>query len=278
MSTSLPYTSTCAYMMYADILRQTAQVLGQTADVEYFSGRKEEIRETINLTFYNSDSGVYDKGSQTAYILALKLNIMEEADRTQVLENFRKQIATDNNHLSTGFVGTPFLLTLLCEEGLGDLAWKIATQESYPGWYHMIYTKNNSVFKENWEGGLVQMPSLAGPIGAWFYRSLGGIRAASPGFKSVIIQPYTNTLDWVKSTYTSPYGLIESNWQEKDGVLTMNVVIPANSTATVYVAGENVTESGVPAENAEGIHFLKYENGHNIFSVKSGEYNFKSSY
>ena len=164
----------------------------------------------------------------------------------------------------------------MCEEGLGDLAWKIATQETYPGWYHMIYTKNNSVFKENWEGGLVQMPSLAGPIGAWFYRSLGGIRAGSPGFKSVIIQPYTNTLNWVKSTYESPYGTIESNWQKKDGVLTMNVVIPANSTATVYVSGKNVTESGVPAENAEGVHFLRYENEYNIFSVKSGEYNFKS--
>jgi len=214
--TSVPFTSTCAYMMYADILRQTAQVLGQTSDVEYYTGRKEEIRKSINQTFSDSNSGVYDKGSQTAYILALKLNIMEASERPRIIENLRKQIASDNNHLSTGFVGTPFLLTLLCEEGLGDLAWKIATQESYPGWYDMIYNKNNSVFKENWQGGLVQMPSLAGPIGAWFYRSLGGIRSEAPGFKSVIIQPYTETLDWVKSSYKSPYGLIESNWQKKD--------------------------------------------------------------
>jgi len=264
-------------MMYADILRQTAQVLGHTSDVEYYTGRKEEIRETINKTFYNSDSGVYDKGSQTAYILALKLNIMEASERPRIIENFRKQIATDSNHLSTGFVGTPFLLTLLCEEGLGELAWKIATQESYPGWYDMIYNKNNSVFKENWQGGLVQMPSLAGPIGAWFYRSLGGIRSEAPGFKSVIIQPYTETLDWVKSSYKSPYGLIESNWQKKDDVITMDIAIPPNTTATIYVPGKNVTEGGRTAENAEGVHFYKYENGYNIFMVESGKYNFNSS-
>lgn len=275
--TSVPYTSTCAYMMYADILRQTAQLLDQTSDMEYFTGRKEEIRKTINQTFFDNNSGVYDKGSQTAYILALKLNIMEASYRPQIIENFRKQIETDNNHLSTGFVGTPFLLTLLNEEGLSDLAWKIATQESYPGWYDMIYNKNNSVFKENWQGGLVQMPSLAGPIGAWFYRSLGGIRAASPGFKSVIIQPYINSLDWVKCTFNSSFGLIESNWQKKDGVLTMNIVIPANTTATVHIPGKNVTESNISADNAEGVHFDKYENGCNIFELKSGEYNFISS-
>jgi alpha-L-rhamnosidase len=87
------------------------------------------------------------------------------------------------------------LLTLLHEEGLGDLAWKIATQESYPGWYDMIFNKKNTVFKENWQGGAVQMPSLAGPIGAWFYRSLGGIRPDEPGFKTFIVAPYTKTLD-----------------------------------------------------------------------------------
>jgi len=121
------------------------------------------------------------------------------------------------------------------------------------------------------------MPSLAGPIGAWFYRSLGGVRPETPGFKSIIIQPYTETLDWVKSSYKSPYGLIESNWQKKDDVIRMDVTIPANSTATIYVPGKNVTEGGMAAENAEGVHFNKYENGYSIFKVESGTYSFSSS-
>ena len=178
--------------------------------------------------------------------------------------------------MSTGFVGTPFLLTLLCEEGLGDLAWKIATQESYPSWYDMIFNKKNTVFKENWQGGLVQMPSLAGPIGAWFYRSLGGIRADEPGFKTFILEPYTNTLDWVKCSYDSPYGRIDSNWSKKDNVLTMNLTVPANTTATIYVPGKSISESGLPDDEAEGVTFLRMEKNKAVFRVESGRYEFKS--
>lgn len=274
--TSVSYTSTCAYMMYADILLQTAQILEQTSEVDYYAACKEEIRGSINEMFYSRNSGVYDKGSQTAYILALKLNIMETSERQRTIENLREQIATDNNHLSTGFVGTPFLLTILSEEGLADLAWKIATQDSYPSWNDMIYNRNNSVFKENWQGGLVQMPSLAGPIGVWFYRTLGGIRAASPGFKTITIQPFIETLEWVNCVYKSPYGTIESNWKKRDNILMMNVVIPANTTATVYVSGEDVKESGISVKNSEAIEFIKYYKGSNIFRLKSGEYNFTS--
>jgi alpha-L-rhamnosidase len=193
-----------------------------------------------------------------------------------MIESFRKQIAADNDHLSTGFVGTPFLLTLLAEEGLGNLAWKIATQESYPSWYDMIFNKKNTVFKENWQGGLVQMPSLAGPIGAWFYRSLGGIRPDEPGFKTFIVAPYTKTLDWVKCEYESPYGSIVSNWSKKDGILTMDITVPVNTTATVYVPGNEITEGGLPAAGAEGVTFLRMENNKAVFKAESGKYEFES--
>jgi len=274
--TTVAYTSTCGYMMYADILQKTALLLDEKKDADHFASCKEEIRRAINKTFYNEKTGVYEKGSQTAYILALKLNIPLKKDRARVIQNFRKQIGADNDHLSTGFIGTPFLLTLLNEEGLGDLAWKIATQESYPSWYDMIFNKNNSVFKENWQGGLVQMPSLAGPIGAWFYRSLGGIRPDKPGYKSFIVAPYTKTLDWVKCEYECPYGLIVSNWSKKDNVLTMEVNVPVNTTATICVPGKNITEGGLPGGDAEGVSLLHREKDTTVFKVESGKYELKS--
>jgi len=120
------------------------------------------------------------------------------------------------------------------------------------------------------------MPSLAGPIGAWFYRSLGGIRSDEPGFKTFIIAPYTKTLDWVKCEYESPYGMISSNWSKTGGVLTMNVTVPVNTTATVYVDGDQVIESGKPARQAEGVAFLRMENNKAVFKVQSGKYEFKS--
>ncbi len=205
------------------------------------------------------------------------MNVARENERPNIVENLRKQIAKDDYHLSSGFVGLPFLLPQLTEEGLGDLAWKIATQETYPSWFDMVFARDNTVFNEGWAGEGAQMPSLAGPIGAWFYRSLGGIRADEPGFKTFIIEPYTKTLDWVKCEYKSPYGMISSDWQKNDDVLTMNLTVPANTTATVYVPGKNISESGLPAAEAEGVTFLYMEKNKAVFKLESGKYDFKSA-
>jgi len=277
--TTVPFTSTCAYMMYNDIIRRTALLLNKTDDAAKYAARTQEIRAAINSRFFNAATGVYDKGSQTGYVLALFLGVPAEADRPRITENLKAQIASDGFHVTSGFVGIPILLTYLTEHGMGDLAWRIATRPTYPGWFDMIFTLKNSVLKEDWAGKLVQMPSLAAPIGEWFYRSLGGIRPDAPGFKSIIVQPYTETLDWVKCEYESPYGLIRSDWQKKDGKLTMEITIPANTTATVYIPAKEeagVIEAGKPAAKADGVKFLCMENNTAVYAVGSGTYTFQS--
>jgi len=121
------------------------------------------------------------------------------------------------------------------------------------------------------------MRSLAGPIGAWFYRSLGGIRPDDPGFKSFVVAPYTKTLDWVKCEHMSPYGKIVSNWSKENGILTMNITVPANTTATVHVPGKNITEGGSPAAKASGVTFLRTDNNNSVYKVSSGIYKFVST-
>jgi alpha-L-rhamnosidase len=279
--TTVPYTSTCAYMMYNDMVRKTALLLDKTADATRYAARVEEIRAAINKRFFNTATGVYDKGSQTGHVLALVLGVPEEADRPRVTENLKAQIASDGFHITSGFVGIPILLTYLTEHGMGDLAWRIATRPTYPGWFDMVFTLKNSVLKEDWAGRLVQMPSLAAPIGEWFYRSLGGIRPDAPGFKHVVIQPYTATLDWVKCEYECPYGLIRSDWSKKDGVLTMVVIVPPNTGATVYVparAAAAVTESGQAIDKVKGVKFLRLENGAAVYEVGSGNYKFQTTF
>jgi len=277
--TTVPFTSTCAYMMYNDIVRRTALLLGKTDDAVKYGARVEEIRTAINGRFFNAATGVYDKGSQTGHVLALVLGVPAEADRARVAESLKAQIAKDGFHITSGFVGIPILLTYLTEHGMGDLAWRIATRPTYPGWFNMILTLKNSVLKEDWAGDAVQMPSLAAPIGEWFYRCLGGIRPEAPGFKHFVIQPYTETLDWVKCEHECPYGVIRSDWQKKAGALTMEIVVPPNTTATVYVPGKdsnNVMESGKPAGKAAGVKFLRMEKGAAVYEVGSGSYSFGS--
>jgi len=278
--TTVPFTSTCAYLMFADILQKTALLLGEADDAALFAKRASDIRDAINQKFYDPAAGTYDKGSQTSFILALKLNIMPEKERPRLLRKFAERIAQDKNHLSTGFVGTPFLLTMLNEQGLGDLAWTIATQESYPSWFDMVFKNDLSVFKENWQGGLVQMPSLAGPIGAWFYRSLGGIRPGQAGYKEVIIEPYTKTLGWVKCRHEGPYGPISVDWKKEKATFEMKLSIPANTTATVYLpatAPASVTEGGQALGKITGVALLRMEEGRAVLRVASGQYTFVST-
>ena len=277
--TTVPFTSTCAYLMYNDILRQTALLVKQPDEAAHFADRCAAIRKAIDRRFYHAAEGCYDKGSQTACILALMLNLPAPSERSRVLAGLQARIAGDHDHVTSGFVGLPFLLAFLSENGMADPAWRIATQPTYPGWFDMIFTRNNSVLKEDWAGKMVQMPSLGVSIGGWFYRCLGGISPDMPGFKSFTIRPDVGHLDWVKCDHECPYGLIRSDWSRADGRLTMRVDVPPNTTATVCVPTQEsagVTESGKPAAAAAGVKFLRMDCQAAVYAVGSGSYRFES--
>ncbi len=113
----------------------------------------------------------------------------------------------------------------------------------------------------------------------WFYRSLRGISLNAPSFKSIVIQPYTETIDWVNCYHVSPYGKIVSNWNREGGKLTMDLTIPPNSMMTVFVLAKDAasaTESGKPAGEADGVKFLRMENNAAVYEVGSGNYQFLS--
>jgi alpha-L-rhamnosidase len=123
---------------------------------------------------------------------------------------------------------------------------------------------------------------MLGHITEWFYAGLAGIQAdpAAPGWKKFIIKPaVVGDLTWVKAHYDSPYGRIVSNWKREGEKLTMDVTIPPNSTATIYVPAKDaasITESGKPATKAVGVKFLRMENGAAVYAVGSGTYHFES--
>ena len=112
-----------------------------------------------------------------------------------------------------------------------------------------------------------------------FFEGLGGIMPdpKHPGFKHFMLRPgVVKSVDWVKCEYESPYGPIVSNWRKKDGVLTMDITVPANTTATVYVPGKNITESELPAAESEGVTFGRMDKNRTVLKVESGSYKFVS--
>ena len=278
--TPVPLTSTCAYYWFACILRDTATLLGKPDEAERFSTAAAEICAAYNRQFFNPETGDYASGSQTCQLVSLFFGLVPEEKRDLVLRRLAERVAKDDHHLATGFVGTPLLLQGLTDLGLPELAWSIAMQTNQPSFIDAILNRGNTVMKEDWNGGLVQMPSLQGPIGTWFYHSLAGIRRdpSAPGFKRIIIKPETaNDLTWVKAHHETLHGRIVSEWRRDGSQLTLNVTIPPNTTATVFVpavqAGD-VSEGGKPAKQSAGLKFLRVERGRAVFAAEPGSYSF----
>ena len=145
-------------------------------------------------------------------------------------------------------------MRVLTAGGRPDLAYTIATQKTYPSWGYMV-EKGATTIWELWNGDTADpaMNSgnhvmLVGDLGIWLYENLAGIKSdpEQPGFKHIIMRPEpVGDLQFVKASHRSPYGLIASDWQKKDGVFRWNITVPANTTATVYVpakSAESVTE------------------------------------
>jgi alpha-L-rhamnosidase len=276
--TPILLTSTCAYYWFGCILRDTAGLLGKPEEAKQFAASAAEIRAAYNRQFFNAETGDYASGSQTCQLVSLIFGLVPEEKRGLVLERFAERVAKDDHHLTTGFVGTPLLLQGLGDLGRPELAWTVAMQTNYPSFIDAILNRGNTVLKEDWTGGLVQMPSLQGPIGTWFYHSLAGIRRdpSAPGFQRILIKPETvNDLTWVKAHHETLHGRIVSEWRRDVGQLTMNVTIPPNTTATVFVPANqagDVIECGKPATRSAGLHFLRMESGRAVFAAESGSY------
>ena len=181
-------------------------------------------------------------------------------------------------------------MRVLSDNGRPDVAYKLASQTSYPSWGYMVENGATTVW-ELWNGdhGDPLMNSgnhvmQIGDLCTWLHEYVAGIAPdeTRPGFKHIIMRPRViGDLTSAKATHESPYGTIVSDWKLKDGIFTWHIEIPANTTATVYVPTSDakaITESGKPAESADGIKFLRTESDRAVFELGSGRYSFASKY
>jgi alpha-L-rhamnosidase len=275
-------TSTAAYFLYSRILSQVAALLDRTDDSLHYANQAEAIRAAFNERFLDPGSGLYAKDSQTAQALPLALGLAPEDRRSLILEQLVQSISgSRKNHVSAGIVGVLYLFHALMENGRDDLAWAMLSQEDYPGWLPMLNQGATSIW-EAWNGEASLNHPTFGCVGFWFYQGLGGIRPATvaPGFKRMLIKPaLVGDLEWVKCAYASVHGKIESHWRRDKDTLLLEITIPANTRATVYIPTTQpnaVTESGVPADQAPGVKLLRSEAVAVVYEIGSGTYCFKA--
>ena len=273
-----------SYRVYLwQILERSARILGKSKDADDCAAKIDKARKLIHATFYDARKQLYGLDEQAYQVMPLMTGIVPEALVGTVQKKLAEIILVKNKgHLDTGMLGTYFLIQYLQQAGRNDLLYTIFNQETYPGWGYML-AQGATTMWEQWNGYYSQIHSCFASPGSWFYQGLAGIRPdeAGPGFKKIIIKPgVVGDLTWVKCSYDSIHGRIVSNWNREGDKLTMDVTIPINTTATVYVPAKNasgVTESGKPAAKVEGVKFLKMENNAAIYAVGSGTYRFQST-
>ncbi len=229
------------------IMERLAKQLGHADDERTFRELADKLKIAYNKKFLDPQAHTYTKRIQTGYVLALAFGLAPTEQRDAIAANLVDDIMDKHDgHLTVGLIGMQWLMQTLTDAGRPDVAWTIATQTTRPSWGYML-SKGATTIWERWdydtrdpgmnsEALLIQ----AGNLDAWFYETLAGIRPAAPGFKKIVIQPtVVGDLTWVKAHFDSPYGRIVSDWKIEGNKLTMDVTVPANTTATIVVPGKN---------------------------------------
>lgn len=282
-----------AYWAYdARLMSEMAKAAGRKEDAAKYDDLFNKIRAAYQKEYVLPDGQVKGE-TQTCYVLSLYFDLLPVEMRENAAKYLVEDIRKHDNHLTTGFIGVRHLCPILTRMGYADAAYTLLTNDTYPSWGYSIKHGATTVW-ERWDGWTAekgfQDPGMnsfnhysLGSIGEWLFESVAGIELDpdTPGFKHSIIRPVPGGgLTYARASYISIYGSIESGWKLNGDRLTLNVTIPPNTTATVYVPadeGAKVTEGGKPAENASGLRFLRNEKGYAVFEADSGIYMFESA-
>ncbi len=233
------FFNNCYRVILWDQLATFADRLGNESEAKRCRDRLAVIRPLIHKTWFDVEKQTYRCSRQAFLVVALQARIMPDELRPVILKRLEEAIAAKNGHLDTGMLGTSMMLDLLARENRNDLVATMMAQTTYPSWGFLAEKRKVTTWPETWTGWGSQIILVTGSPGAWFYEGLAGIRPdpAAPGFKNVIIQPaVVGDVTWVKAHHDGPYGRIAVDWKKAaDGVFTLDVVVPANSTATVVL-------------------------------------------
>ncbi len=275
-----------AYFCYTSrLLSRMAAVLGKQADSAYYAGLAERIALAYQAQYWDKDSLNYPGATQTANLLPLAFGITPEELREQVVQNLVNNVRAKNNHPTTGFLGTGYILPVLSATGNHELAYEMINQVTYPSWGYMVAQGATSIWElwnsdtERPEGMNSRNHFALGCVGEWMWNTLAGIRVCEqqPGFKKSIIKPEpTGDLAWVKAEYETNYGKLAADWKLEGKKMFLNLTVPANTSALlippVFKPGATLKENGKTAVSGAVKGVSADENGN--FVVQAGSYRF----
>ena len=276
-----------AYFAYSTrLLSRMARAIGKEEDAAELEALFQRIKAAFNERFVSADGRIKGE-TQTAYLLGLRMDLLSEEHRKAAVRYLVQDIEARGGRLSTGFVGCSYLLPELTDGGELDLAYRLLLSTEFPSWGYTIEQGATTMW-ERWDSykagegfqdeGMNSFNHYAfGSVGEWLYRYVAGIDVdpGAPGYKRIIVRPRPGGgITWVRARYESVRGPIAVAWRVEDDTMTLDLEIPANTTAEVHLPTSDpasVEEGGKPAATATGVR----EIGGGVFEVGSGRYEFR---
>lgn len=246
-ATDIYFVANAFYAYSAMLVSRAAEVLGKDDDHRKYL----ELHDRIVRLFqdeYITKNGRLVSETQTGLVLALQFDLIKEEHRKKIASSLEENIKRHNNHLTTGFVGTPYICHALSDNGLHELAGVLLLNDDFPSWLYSVKMGATTIW-ERWnsvkpdgsfdESGMNSLNHYAyGSIGSWMYEKLAGIQPDAPGYKKFRIAPRPiKGIDSAEASFKSPYGLILSSWKKENDVFSLDIEVPSNTEATVVLPG-----------------------------------------
>ena len=276
-STPLGITATFGYYRIVQALARIATVLGRPADATRWTTLAANIASSFNTAFLDPVRHTYGSGSQAGDAMALDMGVVPDDQRQAVLDHLIGSIQAKGWHLTVGEIALPSVFRVLSAAGRDDIVYDIATQTGNPSYGYQVVHGATSL-TENWDGptsGNSQNHFMLGAIDQWFTSGLAGIKQAadSVAYHDLVIKPaVVGDLSHVSGSYATPYGQVSSAWERDGRSFHLDVTVPANTTATVYVP----VLRGSNASATAGARLLRTEDGYAVYAVGSGRWQFTS--
>lgn len=291
-ATSRDLISTAFYAYSTELFAKVAKILSDNTGLKQYNDdakQYSELYDNIVSAFKNefyTPAGRLAVPTQTGHVLSLMFNLVDDKDRARTVNDLVKLIEESKWHLTTGFLGTPYLCHVLSNNGRADVAYKLLMQTDYPSWLYPI-TQGATTIWEHWDGlkpdgsfWSADMNSFNhyayGAIGEWMYRVIAGINLDEnlPGYKKIVFKPIPGGgLTYASSSINSMYGRVSSCWRLENGKLQIEVEVPCNTTAELtlpFSCLEELIKEKVINKSSEA---METQDGVTI-KLGSGKYSF----
>ncbi|NBV86789.1 MAG: alfa-L-rhamnosidase, partial [Verrucomicrobia bacterium] len=298
--TPLEYIDAAYFAHTARLMEEMAEATHRFVEARHFREVHEEVRKVF-CDKYLTKEGTLNVASQTACVLALQFELIPGQNRAAVAEQLTQLLNGSGFKMTTGFLGTKFLLPALTAAGKQSLAMRLFQSREFPSWCHPVVNGATSVW-ERWDGfskqngfGVNNDAALNsfnhysfGAVAQWMFQSLAGIDTDGAGYKKFTLKPATpftatsgdaETIHWVRASYLAPSGMIKAEWSLTADKYQYGVSVPPNTTATLYLpsrALDAVTVNRQTLDTAEGVQFLQFEEGYTVCTLEPGTYHFVS--